>query len=68
MRENTIQRYSVLVFDSQALRDQVHGSNREVELAVPYQLSVTDLLVSGVGDVPTQHVVQQDAQGPYCEA
>jgi len=36
-------------------------------LAVPGQPAVTDLLVGGVGNVPTQHVVQQDAQGPHSQ-
>jgi len=35
---------------------------------VPGQAAGADLLVCGVGDVPAQHVVQEDTQGPHSQA
>lgn len=64
MRENTIERYSILMLDVEALLDQVPGLVRQTQFGVPDQLPGADLLVCGVGDVPAQHVVEQDAQGP----
>ena len=64
MRENAIQRYSTLLPDVEALLDQVPGLGRQAQLGVPDQLAGADLPVSGVGNVPTQHVVEEDAQGP----
>jgi len=67
MRENTIERYSILMLDVEALLDQVSGLVRQTEFGVPDQLPGADLLVCGVGDVPAQHIVEQDAQGPDSE-
>jgi len=64
MRENAIQRYSTLLPDVEALLDQVPGLGRQAQLGVPDQLAGADLPVSGVGNVPAQHVVEEDAQGP----
>jgi len=38
------------------------------EGVVPDNPAGADLLVRGVRDVPAQHVVQQDTQGPHCQA
>jgi len=50
--------------DVEALLDQVPGLASQTQLGVPDQLTGADLPVSGVGNVPAEHVVEEDAEGP----
>ena len=63
--EKTVQRYSPPMVDCETAGYEVPGSRGEGELGRPEQFARADLLVRGVGDVPAQHVVQQDTQRPH---
>ena len=62
--EKTVQRYSLPMVHSETAGYQVPGGRGERVLGGPEQVAGADLLVRGVGDVPAQHVVQQDTQRP----
>ena len=52
---------------SQTLAYQVPGGQGERQVGGPDQARPADLVVGGEGDVSTQHVVQEDSQGPHRE-
>ena len=52
----------------EALLDEVPGLGGELDMVMPVDLGGADLLVGSVGDVATEHVVQQDTQGPHRQA
>ena len=62
--EKTVQRYSLPMVHSETAGYQVPGGRGERVLGGPEQVAGADLLVRGVGDVPAQHVVQQNTQRP----
>ena len=55
------------MFDVKALWDEVLCLVRESQAAGPDQVALADLPVCGVGNVPAQHVVEQDTQWPDCQ-
>ena len=64
MREDGIQSYSLFRQNCEASLHQVHGGVGEAQVPVPGELAGAGVPVAGEGDVATQHVVEEDAQGP----
>ena len=64
MTEDVVQTDSLMTLILQTLFDKILGLRTQLDVVMPVDLTSADLSVIGVGDVSTEHVIEEDTETP----